>query len=71
MKGHPRLVMSNSRRTTGAGIGMFLAIVGLREFAIYHFSDMELILIFTTGFLGLLLWLKIARKGIFAIDEEE
>jgi len=75
MKGHPRFVMSNSSRTTGAGIGMFLAIVGLQEFTKYHLADMlgmtGLILIFTTGLLGLLLWLKITRKGIFAMDEEE
>ena len=54
---------------------MFLAIVGLQEFTKYHFADMlgmtGLILIFTTGLLGLLLWLKISRKGIFAMDEEE
>ena len=54
---------------------MFLAIVGLQEFTKYYFADMlgmtGLILIFTTGLLGLLLWLKITRKGIFAMDEEE
>ncbi len=54
---------------------MFLAIVGLQEFTKYHLADMlgmtGLILIFTTGLLGLLLWLKITRKGIFALDEEE
>ncbi len=54
---------------------MFLAIVGLQEFTKYHFADMlgmtGIILFFTTGLLGLLLWLKISRKGIFASDEEE
>ena len=63
--------MSNSRNATGAGIGTFITLVGLREFAIFHFSDMELILLFTSGFLGLIVWLKLTNQGIFSNDEEE
>ena len=63
--------MSNSRNATGAGIGTFIAFVGLRELAIFHFSDMELILLFTSGFLGLIIWLKLTRQGIFSNDEED
>ena len=63
--------MSNSRNATGAEIGTFIALVGLRELAIFHFSDMELIMLFTSGFLGLLIWLKLTNQGIFSNDEEE
>ena len=63
--------MSNSGNATGAGIGTFIALVGLRELAIFHFSDMELIMLFTSGFLGLLIWLKLTNQGIFSNDEEE
>ena len=63
--------MFNSRNATGAGIGTFKALVGLQELAIFHFSDMELILFFTSGFLGLIVWLKLTSQGIFSNDEEE
>ena len=63
--------MSNSRNATGAGIGTFITLVGLRELAIFNFSDMELILLFTSGFLGLIVWLKLTNQGIFSNDEEE
>ena len=63
--------MSNSRNATGAGIGTVIALVGLRELAIFHFSDMELIMLFTSGFLGLIIWLKLTNQGIFSNDEED
>ena len=63
--------MSNSKNAAGAGIGTFITLVGLRELAIFHFSDMELILLFTSGFLGLIVWLKLTNQGIFSNDEEE
>jgi len=34
-------------------------------------SNVEVILIFTTGMLSFLLWARMTKKGIFAINEEE
>ena len=66
--------MSSSQKSTpGLHPAWPLVAIPIGHVSIGYFelSDVELILIFTTGIFSLLLWARMTKKGIFAIDEEE
>ena len=68
------LVMSGSlKSTSGLHPAWPLVAIPIVHVSIGYFelSNVEVILIFTTGILSFLLWARMTKKGIFAINEEE